>query len=225
MSDARLVPFWPVDGLALRTPWLELANLTEADYPEAIDAALAGIHDPGTMPFEVPWTDAPRGELVPNALRYWWSVRGRVAPDDWALLFAVREAGRFLGVQEISARDFAVTREVGTGSWLTRAAQGRGIGTEMRWAVLLFAFDHLGARRATSGAFEDNPSSLGVSRKVGYVENGRDVVARRGLRAQQVRFVVTPEELRRPDWTLDVTGLDAACRAMLGAPGAADTGP
>ena len=38
----------------------------------------------------------------------------------------------------------------------------------MRAAVLHLAFDGLGARRAVSDAFEDNPGWLGVSRKLGY---------------------------------------------------------
>ena len=39
-------------------------------------------------------------------------------------------------------------RTVGTGSWLGRPYQGRGIGKEMRGAVLALAFDGLGAEVA-----------------------------------------------------------------------------
>ncbi len=43
----------------------------------------------------------------------------------------------------------------------------------MRAAVLLLAFDHLGARTARSEAFADNPASLRVSEKLGYAPDGR----------------------------------------------------
>ena len=44
-------------------------------------------------------------------------------------------------------------------SWLGRAFQGRGLGTEMRAAVLAFAFDGLCATAADSSAFLDNAAS------------------------------------------------------------------
>ncbi len=59
-----------------------------------------------------------------------------------------------------------------TGSWLGRRYQGRGIGTQMRAAVLHLAFGGLGAQQAVSAAFEDNPASLRVSRKLGCRDDG-----------------------------------------------------
>jgi RimJ/RimL family protein N-acetyltransferase len=44
--------------------------------------------------------------------------------------------------------------------------------TQMRAAVLALAFDGLEAQSAVSAAFEDNPASLGVSRKLGYRDDG-----------------------------------------------------
>jgi RimJ/RimL family protein N-acetyltransferase len=80
--------------------------------------------------------------------------------------------GVVVGSQGVGARDFAVLREVHTGSWLGRPYQGQGIGTQMRAAVLALAFEGLGAQWAVSAAFEDNPASLGVSRKLGYRDDG-----------------------------------------------------
>ena len=42
----------------------------------------------------------------------------------------------------------------------------------MRTAALGLAFDHLGAVAAVSSAVPDNHASLGVSRRLGYVDNG-----------------------------------------------------
>ena len=64
--------------------------------------------------------------------------------------------------------------------------QGQGIGTQMRAAVLQLAFQGLGAQQAVSAAFEGNPASLRVSRKLGYrddlewhVVRGRPALTRR----------------------------------------------
>ncbi len=201
---------------AARHPERNERPRTEADFPEAIEAILAGIHDPRRMPFGNPWTDAPRDELILNSLRHWWSVRGNVTPEHWQLPFAVRHDDTFVGVQELAAKDFAVTRTVGSGSWLTRSAQGQGIGVEMRTAILLLAFDHLGAEFATTAAFVDNTASNGVSRKVGYLKDGREMLQRRpGEPAEHQRYLLTPDRLNRPEWELGVSGLEP-CLRMLG---------
>ena len=76
--------------------------------------------------------------------------------------------------------------------------QGRGIGTAMRQVMCAFVFDHLDAVEITSGAFTDNPASLAVSRKVGYVENGSVRRERRpGEAATTVELLLTPEAFVR----------------------------
>lgn len=57
---------------------------------------------------------------------------------------------------------------------------------------------------------------LTVSRRLGYVPDGTAVVARRGCPATQVRLLVTPETLVRPEWTVEVDG-ENDCRSLLGA--------
>jgi RimJ/RimL family protein N-acetyltransferase len=61
---------------------------------------------------------------------------------------------------------------VATGSWLGRELQGRGLGTEMRAAVLELAFRGLGAHVAESFWLEGSVASRRVSEKLGYVETG-----------------------------------------------------
>lgn len=223
-SATDVTAWWPTDGLRLRTPRLTLRPIRESDFPELIAAIDAGIHPAGQMPFGVPWTDADPTERSRNALRYWWSQRGAVQPDEWSLSFVVREGdpegavGATLGIQDLAASDFPVLRTVSTGSWLTRSAQGRSIGTEMRAAVLLFAFDQLGAEIAATEAFVDNAASNGVSRRLGYRPNGVLPAKQRDAAAMQQRYLMRAEQLRRPDWTLRVDGLDA-CRELLGLQG------
>ncbi|MFD8087591.1 GNAT family N-acetyltransferase [Kitasatospora sp. NPDC059722] len=160
-----LIDHWPLLGLRLTTPRLELRLPSGEELSELADLAAEGVHDPGRMPFSVPWTDLPPRERARSVVQYHWLRLGNWTPDDWALNLAVFEHGRIVGLQTIAARDFATLREVDTGSWLGLRHQGRGVGTEMRAAVLHLAFAGLEAAEATSGAFADNPSSFRVFRQ------------------------------------------------------------
>lgn len=219
-----LTDSWPIFGLHLSTPRLELRAITDEDLPAFQAAGLSGIHEPGRSPFSHPWTDVPDAELPANMARHIWRVRAQTRPEDWTLPLGVWHEGDLVGMQDLMARDFTDLRTVSTGSWLTRSAQGRGIGTQMRTAVLLYAFDHLGAEVAESEAVSWNLSSLGVSRALGYGDNGvsRKMWAGISQEAQQVRL--TPELLQRPDWELKVIGHDAVA-SFLGLPEAAQAVP
>jgi len=105
---------------------------------------------------------APLPRLRAPVLQHWWASRGSWSPTNWTLGLAVVAGGQPMGVQDVTARDFAVRKTVVTGSWLGRAYQGRGYGTEMRAAVLTLAFDGwaLTARsRAISRATLSRPGS------------------------------------------------------------------
>jgi RimJ/RimL family protein N-acetyltransferase len=207
---------WPLRHLVLRTPRLELRPEDDAGLLELVDVARAGIHPPDRMPFLNPWTDAPPEHLGPNTLRYFWSARAALTPARWTINFLVRLNGVVVGTQELFAEDFGPLREVRSGSWLGQLHQGRGIGVEMRTAVLLLAFDHLEAQTARSEAFIDNPASLRVSHKLGYQPDGTATQLRRGEAVIERRVLVTPETFRRPGWELHVDGLQG-CRHQLGA--------
>jgi RimJ/RimL family protein N-acetyltransferase len=128
----------------------------------------------------------------------------------------VKEADTVVGVQGMIATDFTIKRQVGTGSWVGQGYQGRGLGKEMRAAILHLAFAGLGAVRATSGAFEDNAASLAVSRALDYVENGDDIGAPRGTPVRQIRLLLTRENWeknRRAD--IQIHGLEP-CLPMFG---------
>lgn len=207
---------WPLWGLELRTPRLTLRPDEDAGLGELMAEALRGVHPPAEMPFGFPWTDKEPLALVREGLQHHWASRVSWRPDNWEVNFLVRFEGQVIGNQGVRAKDFAVTREIGSGSWIGMRHQGRGIGTEMRAAVLMFAFDCLGARTARSEAFLDNPSSNAVSRKLGYVVDGTEVLVRRGEAAVQQRLLVTPDTFRRPDWKLETSGVEPAL-PMFGA--------
>ena len=209
---------FPVLGLRISAGPLELRGITDDLLGGLADLAVAGIHDPGAMPFFVPWSTAPADELPRNLAQYHWGVRARFAPSAWSLELAVLWEGELVGVQGISTKDYLVTRTGETGSWLGRQYHGRGIGTAMRQVFCAFLFDHLDATQVTSAAFTDNPASLGVSRKVGYQDNGvRRVERRPGELAHVQELVLAPEDLVRFAEPLEVTGA-AGVRALIGLP-------
>jgi RimJ/RimL family protein N-acetyltransferase len=177
-----LVDHFPLLGLQLRTPRLELQLPTPEELDTLADLAGRGIHDPDVMPFTMPWTDQPPAKVALSMIQHHWRHLGRWTPHDWSLNLTVF-SGTVVGQQSISARDFATTREVHTGSWLGLRYHGHGIGTEMRAAVLHLAFAGLAADEAVSAAFEHNSASLAVSTKLGYQPDG---VQRRTVRGQLV---------------------------------------
>lgn len=211
-------PYWPLTGLRLRTPRLELRLPSPDDLEALAELAAAGVHDPDVMPFNVPWTDAPPGERALSTMQYHWSRWAAWKPSEWNLELVVVRDGTVAGTQGIGAREFAVLREVHTGSWLGRAYQGQGTGTQMRAAVLHLAFEGLGAQQAVSGAFTDNAASLGVSGKLGYRDDGIQLHAVRGRPAVQQRLRLT-----RDDWLanrsvpVEIEGL-APCLPLFGVP-------
>ena len=164
-----------------------------------------------------PWYRAEPEVRVREALRFQWRLRSELSADRWTLPLGIWAGGRLIGCQDISAERFAERRTVTSGSWLTLEAHGRGYGTLMRQAMLVFAFDHLGARRAESSAVLGNAASFGVSRACGYIENGTQISSLRGSVEEEQRFLVTPETFRRPTAPVEVEGLTPALREMLGA--------
>ena len=66
---------WPLFGLRVETPRLLLRYPSDADLAALASHPAGAIHDPATMPFAIPWTDAPPEELARNTLRYYWLGR------------------------------------------------------------------------------------------------------------------------------------------------------
>jgi RimJ/RimL family protein N-acetyltransferase len=185
----------PLTRLRLRTARLELRLGTRAELRALARVALAGIHDPAEMPFELPWTDTMTEQSLVDYHEH--AVR-EFDRDDWQLNLLAFHRGRVIGTQGIGAERFAERRTVVTGSWLGRRWQGRGFGTEMRAAVLELAFAGLGAEVARSGAISGNPQSLGVSRKLGYEVVGSHTVTPRGVAVEHTDVELRRESFRSP---------------------------
>ncbi|UED88343.1 GNAT family N-acetyltransferase [Streptomyces profundus] len=220
-----MIDHWPLLGLRLDTPRLRLRLPGPEELAELADLAAAGLHDPELMPFSVPWSDLPPAERARSVVQHHWRRLGNWTPDNWQLNLTVFEDGRAVGRQSLWARDFRSLREVATASWVGRAHQGRGIGTEMRAAVLTLAFDGLGAGDAVSGAFQDNPASHRVSTKLGYVADGVERQLVRGRPAVMRRVRLTADRWRTVEHhRATLTGL-APCLPLFGLPAPQRTEP
>ncbi len=204
-----LAHLWPASTVRVRSGDLELRWIDDDLLVELAELAGRGIHDPGAMPFEHPWSRGTAEEVARSVLTYQWAARSRVSHTAFALELAVVHEGVPVGIQGITADEWPVLRRVSTGSWLGRPHQGYGIGTRMRLLMLHLAFAGLGAQEATSGAFVDNGPSNAVSRRAGYEPDGAFHVAREGAAVLHNRYVMSRErwESRR-----------AEHEALLGAP-------
>jgi RimJ/RimL family protein N-acetyltransferase len=201
----------------MRTPRLELRLPGEDELARLAAVAAAGVHAPGEQPFGIPWGAQPPTLRARSVLQWHWATRGTWSAWRWTLDFAVFLDGEPVGAQGLSAVGFPVRREVATGSWLGLPYQRQGLGKEMRAAVLVLAFAHLGALSAVTGAFEDNTAAITVSNALGYRDDGHQVSDRDGGRALAHRFRLTaPPDMRR--WPpVTVGGADEEFLGMCGA--------
>lgn len=207
---------WPLLDLAVRTPRLTLRYLDDQMARKLLAVAARGVHDPTVMPFTIPWTDLPSPQMEQEAMRFYARTRADLRPDSWNLQFAVIADGDVVGMCDLMAADFSALRQFTTGSWLGREYQGQGFGKEMRMAALTLGFDGLDAEFAQTGAWHDNDASLGVTRSLGYSEEGRRRMLRRRQPDEMIGFRMPRshwETIRRDD--IEIRGMPSA-RAFLG---------
>lgn len=209
---------YPPLNLRVRTPRLVLAGATDELLERLIPVVRAGVADAGPAPpFDDPmslYADSPEREW--RWLRAIWAGRSRVQPSWWRLYFVVIVDGEPAGMQDLIGEEFAAFGTVSTFSWLGPQHRGRGIGREMRAAVLHLAFAGLAAREAASEAFADNHASNRVSQALGYEPNGTSWATRRGQAALLTRWKLTRDRwdrARRADIAL--AGVED-CRPVLG---------
>ena len=203
----------PLFALRLRTPRLELRLPTEAELVELYEVAATGIHPPEEMPFAFAWTDHLTLE---SFLAHHHSSRETWTPESWALDLGTWVDGVLAGVQGIGATAFAVNRTIGTGSWLGRRFQRRGVGTEMRSAVVELAFRELEASAVTSSAFETSAASRRVSEKLGYHLVGQDTMSPRGVPLPHLQLRLEREQWPGAPFRVDVEGIEG-CLPLFGA--------
>jgi RimJ/RimL family protein N-acetyltransferase len=208
---------YPLLGVRVTTPNLELRGATDELLDELAEAVRTGKTHGEPAPYDDPMSfyEADPDLRVAKWLRAIWRRRGSVEPDLWRLYFVVMVDGRPVGEQTVTGVQLAALGTVTTFSWLSSDLRGRGLGREMREAILHLAFDGLGAKEAGSDAFVDNHGSNAVSQRLGYEPNGFDWGTRRGEAALLNRWRLTRDvwERRRRD-DIQLHGIDA-CRTFL----------
>jgi RimJ/RimL family protein N-acetyltransferase len=208
---------YPPLNLEVRTPRLSLLGATDELLEQLVPIVRAGVGDEAPFPFDDPislYEDNPRREWA--WMRAIWRGRTRIDEAYWRLYFVVVVDGVPIGMQDFIATDFAALGTFTTFSWLQPSTRHRGIGTEMRSAILHLGFAGLAAREALSEAFTDNGPSNAVSRSLGYEPNGTTWATRRGDPAPLQRWTLTRESwerTRRDD--IELVGVDA-CLPVLG---------
>ncbi|HZD99071.1 MAG TPA: GNAT family protein [Micromonosporaceae bacterium] len=181
--------YWPLAGLRLATDEVMLRPMIEDDVGPLADLLPEDVdQNPIFASYAGRDGRSARGTTLHQT---YWHTLGTWRPESWNLPLTVFVDGMPVGVQTLEADDFAARRTVDSSSWLTTAARGRGIGKRMRLAVLTLAFDGLGATVAETSAWHDNAASLGVSRSLGYVDNGVYMHADRGRVDEMRRMRLT----------------------------------
>jgi len=208
-------PYWPLFDLKLQTQDLHLQPMTEADLVLLGEIMPPDLElDPAACRYDMGDEQTSRGIV---ACQGYWRAFGTWHPQAWRLNFIVSAGAEMIGVQELEGHDFPTLRTVDSSSWLVSGVRGRGYGKQMRGAVLALAFGPLEACEAITSAWHDNHASLGVSRALGYRENGLSLHKRNdGV------DVMTHLRLTRGDWLkdpgrqdVDISGFDA-CRPLFG---------
>ena len=208
---------YPLLDVRVSTPRLELRGATDELLDQLADAVRAGKTHADPAPYDDPMSfyETDPDLRVATWLRAIWRGRGRVEPDAWRLYFVVMVDGRPVGEQTLTGVSFPALGTVTTFSWLSVDQRGRGLGREMRAAVLHLAFEGLRAKEASSDAFVDNQGSNAISQRLGYEHNGFDWATRRGEPALLNRWRLTRDnwERRRRD-NIQLHNIEA-CHALL----------
>ncbi|ROR66930.1 GNAT family N-acetyltransferase [Agrococcus jenensis] len=209
---------YPPLNVRVTTPRIQLAGATDELLAELQQVVHDGKATADPAPYDDPMSlyEADPDVRVRKWLQAIWRGRGSVTPDFWRLQFVVVVDGRPVGMQDLIGDRFSTYGTAVSFSWLSSDERRRGIGVEMRQAILHLAFDGFGASEATTEAFLDNAGSDGVSRSVGYEPNGLVWASRRGEPGLMQRWRLTREawlERRRDD--IDLRGVED-CKATLG---------
>lgn len=208
---------YPPLNVQVHAPTLSLLGASDALLERLVPIVRKGVATEPPWPFDDPmslYKESPEREW--SWLRGIWSGRGKVSESFWRLYFVVVLDGEPVGMQDLIGQEFSDFGTVTTFSWLSPDVRRRGLGREMRQAVLHLAFDGFGAREAESEAFFDNHASNRVSAALGYQPNGVNHATRRGEAAELNRWRLTRDQwlpTRRSDITL--VGVPE-CRAVLG---------
>ena len=170
---------WPLFDPRIATPALTLQYPTD-EHAERLAQMAADIRRQDGLGWW--WGEAAGGsagiaDFKTRALQNLWEWRAAWRVDGWNLPLMATAGNLIVGVVEVYAAKFLVTKSVELGLWVDPALQAHGYGTEMAAVGLHVAFECLQADEALWSATFDNEGSLKVAGAVGFVANGGKRVA------------------------------------------------
>jgi ribosomal-protein-alanine N-acetyltransferase len=162
-----------------------------------------------------PWNEGDESSLVRHANNYevWRHMRdqfphpyNREAADEWIALveqrnpqtyFAVEVHGEAVGGIGLMLKSDVERCSAEIGYWLGEAVWGRGIATAAVQALTDYGFKAFGLTRIFAVPFANNPASMRVLEKVGYVREGvmRRSAIKEGVVLDQVLYAITDQDL------------------------------
>ena len=202
---------WPLFGLEIETPRLLLRPVRDEDLPQLTQAALDGVHEPDQTPFGFPWTDALPADLPRNLASYQWSLRNRVAPNDWTVAFAVHCDGK------VSAHRTWPLTTTQMGSPSIRivahakcAGQRLGYRDARRTAAVRVRHSRRPLGRVQRNVVERTFAGR-IGENSGYELNGVTRASpRSGQPVDEQKVRLARERFNRPPWQIKVRGAEPA---------------
>ncbi|MGQ3354447.1 MAG: GNAT family N-acetyltransferase [Phreatobacter sp.] len=173
-----------LDAVPLTTRRLVLRQPTFADVPRL--ALYAGDFDVARMLVAVPhpYAEAHASAFIGDVLA------SNATGDSLALVVArLKEPHALVGLVSVTREGRGATM----GWWFGRPYWGRGFATEAVGGMTGLAFRHPGIDSLAAGAFADNPASLRVQEKAGFVRTGESLrqSAARGGKVTQIDMILT----------------------------------
>jgi RimJ/RimL family protein N-acetyltransferase len=139
-------------------------------------------------------TSPEASELVVRRCRANWETR-----EDLTMGFWDRESGRYLGGSGLHRIQWEIP-SFEIGYWIRASEQGKGYVTETTRVLRDFAFAQLGANRVFLRVATNNPRSLAIPPRLGFVEEGTHrnaSVDAEGRLLDLTIFGMTPEDWHR----------------------------
>ncbi len=208
-------------NVEVSTPLIELRGATDEHIEALAPLVAAGKATADPAPWDDPsaFYEPDPDARVEQWMQGIWRARGTVRSELWRLQFVVFVDGSPIGQQDLTGHDFGDFGIVESTSWVSSDHRGRGIGTEMRSAILHLAFEGLGASEAHSEGAVGNVASNTVSERLGYQPNGVAWATHRGepVLGRRWRLVRQDWQTRRRD-DIALRGVDE-CRRTLGIDG------
>ena len=165
-----------------------------------------------------PWKEGDQSSLVRHANNYdvWRHVRDqfphpytREDARRWIALveqrnpqtsyFAVEVQGEAVGGIGLTLKSDVERCSAEIGYWLGEAVWGRGVATAAVQAMTDYGFKAFDLTRIFAVPLANNPASMRVLEKAGYVREGvmRRSAIKEGVVLDQVLYAITDEDLRR----------------------------